>query len=468
MMRRLAAAFSLLRGVPRQAGLGLLLLTLLLGPAPGRAAGRVAAQEGYTREYLPVANRFASIDAVLYTPATPIPDLIVLFAHPWGGSLDNVACKGLAQRGVTILCFNGRYTNQYRGAPSLAWHLWLRDVAAAVQEARDRGYGKVVLFGMSAGGATMASYEYVAERGNAAFTDPDQLYPFDGYVDAQGNELRLPRVDGLVLGNAIPGMAESFLLGLDAAVTDEEHPRAVDPNLDMSAAQNGFDPQSLRATYTPEFLQRYRRAQAERMARLVATAQDRYQQVQAGQGSYPDNDLLVVPHAFANPWMVDTTLASRTQGRYLLLPAGQVDEVRSVRPAASGNYRTNQSLGGAYPFYLTTLLGRAVRVDPARYDAAATRMEDTGIDHRSAIASTVWSLNQLDPAVPLIIFEGTGDALVNLPSAELNLNSAAARDKQLVFVEGGEHFTMAPVDPSFGDTEGIYHDAIAHWLRERY
>ncbi len=39
MMRRLAAAFSLLRGVPRQAGLGLLLLTLLLGPAPGRAAG---------------------------------------------------------------------------------------------------------------------------------------------------------------------------------------------------------------------------------------------------------------------------------------------------------------------------------------------------------------------------------------------------------------------------------------------
>ena len=74
----------------------------------------------------------------------------------------------------------------------------------------------------------MSYYQNVAQNGLGACQAPQRLDP------CSGDLAHLPAADGVVLLDAIPGIAFSDLTALDASVTDEQNLTARDASLDMS------------------------------------------------------------------------------------------------------------------------------------------------------------------------------------------------------------------------------------------
>jgi hypothetical protein len=144
----------------------------------------------------------------------------------------------LARRGYGFLGWNTRYRGQgayFRLAAALA------DIGVGVRWARaEAGAEAVVLLGNSGGASLMAAYQARA------------LDPGSG----------LPPGDLFVSLNAHPGRPDVLTSWLDPSVTDEADPLSVDPALDM------FDP-AHGPPYPPEFVARYRDAQAARNQRIT-------------------------------------------------------------------------------------------------------------------------------------------------------------------------------------------------------
>jgi pimeloyl-ACP methyl ester carboxylesterase len=422
---------------------------------------------GATARFEQVRNRFATIDTVLHSSAERRSDTVVLFTHPRSQTnLTAYPLPDLAARGVDGLAFNNRFTNSPAGTDvATVFEEFALDVAAAVEHARALGYPNTVLMGWSAGGPVMAFYQNVAEHGNEAIR-PDTLSRFPGFFDGGGVPLELPPADGLILRSVTIGTAASFLFRLDGSVTDEETV-AIDPTLDMYDAQNGFDPATGRARYDPRFLDRYFRAQAERMMRIVDRSEERLAAIEAGAGRFSDDDFVVVPRTRANPLNTDGSLAAESRAPHMLHPSGTRQTIRDVRPL-SGEGRLNRMATGAAVHKLRALLSyRLTRVDPERFDPFAVSAAECGIDLASTNNSTPTNLAGV--SVPLLILQGTGDPSnsVKLPSAELNLAAAASRSKDLAFIEGADH-SMRPVDPRYGDTRALGAGVVADWIGERF
>ena len=81
----------------------------------------------------------------------------------------------------------------------------------------------------------------------------------------------LPRADGIVFVDAHPGVSVNGLRSLNPAVMNEANPRQIDPALDPFSPRNGFNP-SGPSHYSDDFKQRYFKAQAARMNRLIDAA----------------------------------------------------------------------------------------------------------------------------------------------------------------------------------------------------
>ena len=77
----------------------------------------------------------------------------------------------------------------------------------------------------------------------------------------------MPTVDGMVLIGPHPGQGALLLNCIDPSVADENDALSVAPELDPLAPANGYQPGG-RARYAPAFVERYREAQRQRVARL--------------------------------------------------------------------------------------------------------------------------------------------------------------------------------------------------------
>ena len=77
----------------------------------------------------------------------------------------------------------------------------------------------------------------------------------------------MPTVDGMVLIGPHPGQGALLLNCIDPSVADENDALSVTPELDPLAPANGYQPGG-RARYAPAFVERYREAQRQRVARL--------------------------------------------------------------------------------------------------------------------------------------------------------------------------------------------------------
>ena len=93
--------------------------------------------------------------------------------------------------------------------------------------------------------------------------------------------------------DAHPGISVNALRSYNPAVVDEDDPRRIDPDLDPFNPANGYSPDG-DLSYSDEFRERYFKAQAVRMNRLVDMALEKLRRMEAGEGVYPDDDIFLV------------------------------------------------------------------------------------------------------------------------------------------------------------------------------
>ena len=426
-------------------------------------------QANITSQYLRVRNQFASIDGVLRHRSGEQASTVVITTHPRTASIFTTwPCEDLAERGVDTFCFTNRNTNHKAGEEIyLTFEEIALDVAAAVQQMRDLGYEHVVLHGGSAGAPTFAFYQNVAENGNSVFSNfRTTLSHFRGFFTNGGEELRLPPADGIIFRAPTPGTGVSFLYRLDASIANEANGNRIPP-LDMFNPANGFDPEAGTGKYSDRFLRSYWTGQADRMNRLIESAQQRLAALEAGKGRFTDDDVMLIPAVSANPTTLDVSLAHTTTKPFTLLPSGKQQIITDVREPDNTNDLNRQVEDGSAVHSLRTFLSyRATRVGKT-YNPFATTVQETGIDFESVNSTIPGNLDTV--SVPILIVQGTADNSdsAKLPTAELIYNSAHSADKTLVFVEGAGH-GLDPVDPKYGDTQAIAADGMVDWLANRF
>ena len=162
------------------------------------------------------------------------------------------------------------------------------DIKSGIEFLRNQpGITQVILFGHSGGGAATTFYQAVAEN------SPSYCQGADKLVECPDDLAGLPLADGIVLMDAHPGISVNALRSYNPAVVDEDDPHRIDPDLDPFNPANGYSPDG-DLSYSDEFRERYFKAQAVRMNRLVDTALEKLRRMEAGEGVYPDDDIFLV------------------------------------------------------------------------------------------------------------------------------------------------------------------------------
>ena len=446
----------------------LIILMVLMGAA----APAGAQTDDVAREYVQLR---AQTFGVLYRPQILGPEASVglILMHPNSNYVNHIGCTELAERGFRALCINGQYFNTRR--EYMIWEKVPLDVKPAVEYLRRLpGVQTVVLVGHSGGGQLMPFYQNVAENGVAACRGRGR------FVGCDDELAGLPAADGLVLLDAHHGYGANTLTSMDPAVRDETTPNVVDPTLDVFDPHNGYSPTG--SAYSPDFQQRYFRAQAERMLRLTDRALARRDAIRQGRGLFSDDEPFLLTRGQARMWQLDTTLISHTRGSYPILKADGstvIDVAHSVRvagvtPGSGGEpgltARTNASFheGAVQYTVLSWLSSNALRVDPDTYRVTDTNIQ--GIDWSSSNTSTPANLEGVH--VPLLIMSMTGHYWM-VPAEIFLQHATSTQDKQLVFVEGASHNLTTcraceQVPGQYGDTVKTTFDYVATWLRARF
>jgi hypothetical protein len=263
---------------------------------------------------------------------------------------------------------------------------WLREVA---------GVRTVALLGNSGGASLMAAYQ-------AQAVGPQE-------------EPAFPPGDQFVSLNAHPGRPDVLTSWLDPSVTDESDPLSVDSTIDMFEPGNG-------PPYPPEFVKRYRAAQAARNDRITAWVLSERDRLRAHGAS---DRVFTVHRAWADLRFVDLGLdpSERTAGCYFGDPK-------------AANY-------GSFGLACTTTL-------------------------RSWLS--MWSLSEsrcrAGPHLaqirqPSLVVQSTADQGCYPSDATAIFDSLASEDKHLEMV-AGDHYLSHP-----RRARGAVADLVAEWLARR-
>jgi len=392
----------------------------------------------------------AGLYAAYHTPAGRQPTVGFVFMHPRGGNVTHFALKPLAERGFAALGMGSRSLNRTGVHEEL-----VLDVAAGVKFMRSRGVKTVILAGHSGGGSLMAFYQSQAEAApgtrvkSTPAGDPPDL-----------NKFEMPKADGFVTLNAAEGEGLHFTHHLDPSLTDESDPMSYDPSLDMYSPANGFREPPGVTKYSPEFIEKIRKAQQARGWRLVEIAMGKVR----AQNGYRD---LVASPAFKQLNEEQQLLAKR----------------RAEFDAPMIVYRTRAELhyfdltldpSDREPGHMTGPVVNGQR----RSDLRNWQYEDvlsTGITAREFLSTLslvshakMWE-NLKKISVPVLVTNSSADSGILPEEAKNTFESVASKDKEKVFIVGGEH-GYEPNGPKKGkgDQREQLLDAITKWANKRW
>lgn len=356
----------------------------------------------------------ALVRGVLWTPPVGTPwKTAVILSHPRGDFSVHYACPLLAAAGYAVLGFGTRYMNNDTDCLHEAC---ITDVTTAHDEMVRRGAEAVVLLGNSGGGSLMAMAN--AELGIG-----------DGWVGMAAH----------------PGEGVFMLQVIDPSVTDEADPFATDPELDMYHPDNGWRPWPEPCTYDPAWVERYRTAQVERVARIDAVAKESIEASMSVLPALKDTDRAADPAAY----------------RELRRRAVFTKYLTIYRTLADPAYldlsidRDERAMGSLFafpdPFDANYGRGGLARTMTARGWLSTW----SGLSSGAKLADTMPSVT-----VPTLLIHPTADTEIRVHQAKAIVDAAGADDVTYIEMKGALHYLE-------GDRpEAMQH--VAEWLSTRF
>ncbi len=435
----------------------LLLATCFAVPSVDAVAQNTPAAAGGTFHNVYIRPN-GDTEALLYEPDTlgPKASIALVFSHPNRDNFNAPLGREMAARGYRVLMVNFRGEDDWgRGMAES----YLPPISEGITYLRELpGVETVVLVGHSGGGHVASLYQNVAENGPGACSGPEKIFPCP--TDDIGE---LAPADGFVLLDSTLGAFHNLSV-VDPAQRDDG---TRDPALDMFAPENGYNLETGRATYSPEFLDRFFAAQAARSDAIVAAAQERLALIEAGEGDFANDEPFLVlgvgPGANgARAYSPDLSLVAHSKEPHLLLKADGTDAmvvIESVRP------RMGQNVIGRFDEldlvnYVTTVrrfMGdSAIRVTD---EYAITADDIVGVEWDSAFESTPSNVEGV--TVPALVMNMSCHYLI-VPG-EIIFNHLASTDKSYAAVEGAAH-GFGPCREQYGDTRKRLFDYVDSWL----
>ncbi|OZD69987.1 alpha/beta hydrolase [Rhodococcus sp. 05-340-1] len=348
----------------------------------------------------------AKVSGVLRT--VPGAETVVALMHPRQDLTHHVLVPELLARGYAVWTQGTRSVNN---DISLVHEQALLDAAAGQVFLRSRSFDHVVTLGHSGGGTLFAFYH---EQAGLAPGDRLAATPAGRPIDLASAEMPVP--DGAIFMAPHPGQGALLLRLIDPSVVDESDPMSVDPALDPFDTANGFVDAPESSTYSTDFVQRYRAAQLERVARLDAIARSRVAEASAARRRFETS---------GNPADRRDALAPR------ILTVYRTDaDLRFTDLSLSPNARPYGSLFGRRPDLTNFgLVGFARLSTPDAWLSTWSGLSSNANFVRCAPSVTV----------PSLFVELTGDQACFPEDASRMVEALGSVDKSRVAIEG-THF----------------------------
>jgi hypothetical protein len=410
----------------------------------------------------PTFVQLGQAKGALYKPdAGPAPHVGIVVMHREANYMNNIACREFSRRGFMVLCMNSRFENN---EALVEWELIPLDVAQGVNHLRNaQQMSRVILYGNSGGGVTMSFYQAVAENGPTVCRGPKKL------VQCGNNLAELTPADGIILSDGHPGNPILRLRSVNPAVTNEKRPEHLNSRLDPFDPNNGYDHDGP-SHYSDAFKNRYFKAQAERMNRLIDDALALLQKIEAGQHTYTDDAPFNIPRfdgarlLSLDPSIRHTTLFPEK----LLKNDGTIaiQFVESIAPSRPELKEANQTFSEGSREGLTVrsfLSSNAIR--------ATNSMDEMQIDLCSSNNSTPCMLQNV--TAPLLAAANQASFQNLIQEVEINYLYSRSADKDFIVVEGATTgvtpCTNCPLPASaYSNVTNNFFNYAVKWINDRF
>jgi hypothetical protein len=385
-----------------------------------------------TAHELPTADG-ATVNGLLRT--VPGATTVAFLMHPRQDFSHHVLVPELLMHGYAVWTQGARSVGNDL---SLLHEQAILDMAAGHVFLRDKGFESVISVGHS-GGAALAAF-YIEQATQPA---AQRLKSTPGGKPVPLADAEMPVPDGLMLMAPHPGQGQLLMRMIDPSVSDEADPLSVDPRLDPYSEANGFATPPASSSYSPDFIERYRTAQRQRIERIDEAARERVAAAAKARKRFSSS---------ADPRDRRESLASG------VIVVHRTDaDLRGVDLSLDPNDRPYGSLFGRRPDLTNYgIVGFGRLTTPEAW-----------LSTWSALSSRA-GLMKCAPSVrvPTLIVELTGDQAC-FPADANDLSTALdTEDVTHVQVAGG-HFGAAITD---GATSGatLAGNAMGHWLGSRF
>ncbi|HWV41256.1 MAG TPA: hypothetical protein VN004_06475 [Pseudorhodoplanes sp.] len=375
----------------------------------------------------------AAVNGFLY--AKQSADTVLCIMHPREFLATHYLVPDLVAAGYAVFTQTARSVgNDMR----LEHEISLLDVAAGLNFLKNAGFKRIILIGNSGGASLYAFYNQQSLKDGAS-----RLEKTPGGRPTGLAEASMPVADGVVFVSPHPGQGQILLKCIDPSVADENDALSVNSALDFLDPANGYREGPEGSRYSAEFIESFRKAQSERVARLDAVARNMISERLSARKRAKESG----------------SSADRRKGAHTaVMTIWRTDaDLRCWDPSIDPSDRKVGSVWGKDPF--ATNYGA---VGFARFCTPEAWLSTwSGHSSRANLFETAKAVEQ-----PCLLIDYTGDNTVFPADCAAIFDTIASKDKIRERFRGDHHGRALEKGEEPGRVAAA--KAIVNWLKEKF